>query len=320
MVAVLPVVVFTSQQRQDIRQRASELSPTPAISILPVSPILKEKAVDCTVSLGKTAYASKEEVEVKVSFGRIPDAYEKAYLLWGDSKSILSADKATSLFRRVFSTPGSYEVRALFTDKDNKSLCNNPKEQRTTKIVVTDSSQVIGTKISLAVALQGVGLQGNVSPLTDSRLILVCIYEGDKDIGGDFDCTRSKVSKKGIVNYDVPSQAFTSSQFDLGIELPIGEYGVVISTNRYLRKNFGKLVVVSPTLIYALPKQQLLVGDVNSDNSIDVKDEDIIKECFTNVPTTRCQGFSQISDLDDNGIVDEVDYNLLIRNFNKKGD
>lgn len=71
----------------------------------------------------------------------------------------------------------------------------------------------------------------------------------------------------------------------------------------------------------------LLMGDINNNNQVGVDDYAILRDCYgANAVQSRCSDHhladttvGLFADLNDDGVIDGIDYNLLIRNMNANG-
>jgi Mg-chelatase subunit ChlD len=118
------------------------------------------------------------------------------------------------------------------------------------------------------------------------------------------------------VQYDNLNGNFTGSVV-LDSTLAASNYIIKIKTNQYLRKTFPGIYAISPENHISLSPLSLVAGDVNNDNKLDILDYNIIYGCYAtdNSPTPRSCADSQktLSDINDDGLVNQYDYNLYIR-------
>jgi hypothetical protein len=56
----------------------------------------------------------------------------------------------------------------------------------------------------------------------------------------------------------------------------------------------------------------LVNGDIDGDNEVSVLDYNIFVFCYYGY---FCDDYYKVSDLNDNGKIDEIDYNLLLREY-----
>ncbi len=175
---------------------------------------------------------------------------------------------------------------------------------------------------------------GNPFPKTTSRNVLVCFYDTSSAITATDDCTSQTTvalyAKTGTLQYDSPSHTFITGTTPIDISgVPTGNYKLFIKVQGYLRKQIlitqqnsstpSQIISITafqPNLIANLSGAQLIPGDINGDNKVDIADYAILTkpECWEKPANTDgCQN----ADYDDDGMINEADYNLLIRGLTK---
>lgn len=170
------------------------------------------------------------------------------------------------------------------------------------------------SQLNLTLKLGAIGGTGeNASPKRTERDITVCLYPPAVDSTGDKDCERTGVIKKtGKVNY--ASGKFTNATFDLGT-IAQSTYQIFVKTSSHLRKRVSGIQTVG-TGVTQVPETTLIVGDVNGDNKANIADYNVILSCFDDkANTAACGANKALADLDDDGDVDGVDYNVFIRSL-----
>lgn len=96
----------------------------------------------------------------------------------------------------------------------------------------------------------------------------------------------------------------------LGGNIPAGTYKVKVRTNNSLWKDAGT-INLNPGQKTDLPNLNLVSGDLNQDNRLDLSDYNAIITCITN---KNCST-GNIADLNQDGKFDEEDLNILYSNF-----
>lgn len=175
-----------------------------------------------------------------------------------------------------------------------------------------------GTTINLQLALPGLGLNGgNLHPLHPLRTITFYLYDID---------TNELLTKTNSVVFD--GSYFIRPIIDLG-EVPSGNYQIFIQSPQYLvtrltqggNKNSiqiknGQVIQVSPNTLIAgdIAPQK---GTTYGDNILDILDYNAILSCYDNkLISSQCSSATkQATDFDDNGVIDAIDYNILLRGF-----
>jgi len=139
----------------------------------------------------------------------------------------------------------------------------------------------------------------------------------------------TKVSEsRGNLSYDgAASGVFTAEV--VFPNLPTGRYLVRVKPNGYLRENVTGLVqdtsktakpidiTAGQKITLGLPSILAVNGDLDGDNRLTILDHDILISCsvFGNDNRQKCDaaGASALADLNDDGTVNEFDYNLFLR-------
>ncbi len=191
------------------------------------------------------------------------------------------------------------------------------------------------TTASFTILLHGIGTTGdnanpkngslsNKSPLRPQRKLDVQI----SDINN-----KNVANISGAVNYQ-------SGSFKGSIGLPStitkGKYSIKVKTPRYLRKKIPGVFEIIPGKDNRIAEVDLVAGDTNDDNSLDILDYNGYLDCGygaleplpiddSNSAFNKrvCQAHKppENIDTDDNGIVDSADYNLFLRELSvKSGD
>ncbi|HSX08833.1 MAG TPA: cohesin domain-containing protein [Candidatus Saccharimonadales bacterium] len=188
---------------------------------------------------------------------------------------------------------------------------------------------ITGTALNFSLLLHGVGAAGdnpnptgnslsNKNPLHPQRNLQITVYD-----------TTNKVvaNSQAPVTYDVTSGMFIGA-VGLPSSVQTGNYSVKIQTDRYLRKLVpGIQQVVSGQQVTVAPVQ-LIAGDSNNDNVLNVLDYNAMLDCGygqlnplpMNDPnavynSTNCKVHTPTEDIDinDDGIINSTDYNLFLR-------
>ncbi|HUQ85704.1 MAG TPA: dockerin type I domain-containing protein [Candidatus Limnocylindrales bacterium] len=173
------------------------------------------------------------------------------------------------------------------------------------------------TNFSLSVLLHGIGSSGdnanptnaslsNKDPLTKIRPVTVEILNSTATV---------IATTNGNVTYDVASGSFKgTANFASGI-LPSGSYNVKIKPSTHLRRQApGNQSIIAGQTI-AIPELAFVAGDINSDNSINILDYNMLIGCYSDLsPAVSCTSTNHlITDINDDGKVNFIDYNLFLR-------
>ncbi len=192
------------------------------------------------------------------------------------------------------------------------------------------------TKAKVVLLLPAVGGKngGNASPGRPTRNVTLYFYQADQDPS---DPSITPITRTGTVHLDTTTGSGTYGYF-INTTLDIGglngTYKVLVKSNQYLRKQFvpktgdnSQTYVFTPGQTTVLPTITLLAGDIvpppttaggdYGDNTIDISDYNMLaRGCYGGKATTSSCANKEGADLNDDGKVDGIDYNILIRTFN----
>jgi len=186
-----------------------------------------------------------------------------------------------------------------------------------------------GTTATFDLFLHGIGSSGdnpnpngsnfsNQFPLHPQRNLDVWLYDSNNKLVSNI---------SGAVNYDAASGTFKGS-IDLGANFIQGNYIIKLRTDRYLRKLVPDIQKLTPGQDNPIPAVDLVSGDTNNDNALDILDYNAFLDCgygaVNPLPvedansifnSKACQAHTPTVNIDinDDGIVDSTDYNLFLR-------
>lgn len=177
------------------------------------------------------------------------------------------------------------------------------------------------TSIKLTLLLHGLGKGGdsanpqsggNPNPLHPQRTVTVQIYNSTNQL---------VLTKEGPVNFNSTAGNFTGN-VDLGNTLATGAYTVKVKAPQYLRTLVPGIQNLTAGISNQLPETTLVNGDINHDNTLNILDYNILMGCYSDfLPAPSCTADNKLlSDLDDDGDVNQYDYNLFLRELtNREG-
>lgn len=183
-----------------------------------------------------------------------------------------------------------------------------------------------GPVINLSFAVPGIGSNGgNMKPNKTTRNLFIYLYAPNVN-SNDFN-VKPVYTMKTTAEYDSninnPTYtAFVNKQIDLGYTVKSGRYQIAFSTEQSLRKVIkakesqvgGTAYQIDVFQPLKLPIQTVIMGDISpaeGNNVMDIGDYNLFVQCF-NKPD--CRYFKE-ADLNDDDIVDGVDYNIMARGF-----
>lgn len=123
------------------------------------------------------------------------------------------------------------------------------------------------------------------------------------------------------LKYNISNKNFSNSaSINLG-KIDAGSYKILVKSDKYLRR-FVEVIAIpanGDTINFANPIT-LSAGDIDNNNVIDIQDYEAIRACFGSRVSTFSCVFKEASDLNDDGVVDGIDYNTFVKNFNLTAD
>lgn len=185
----------------------------------------------------------------------------------------------------------------------------------------TPTIAVGNTIFSVNIGLDGIGTTGdnaspnvstgsNQNPLHSTRGISIETYNSSNQLVD---------TRPGSIIYNSNSGRF-EGVVDMGSNLQTGNYIIKIRELGYLRRLVPGIQNITAGNPYSVPPVNLVVGDINGDNVLDIIDYNILISCSTfgtdnGAACNQNSVFRTHADLEDNGVVDQFDYNLFVREF-----
>lgn len=116
----------------------------------------------------------------------------------------------------------------------------------------------------------------------------------------------------GRLNYD-PASGSYKGVINLGNSFSSGNYNFNVVSQGYLVGAIDEAVNVTRSSTAKPPPLFLVTGDTDTNNSLNILDYNNILSCFGVKRNSASCAFKDTTDLDDNGNIDGIDYNLLLR-------
>jgi len=165
--------------------------------------------------------------------------------------------------------------------------------------------------LELTVELPGIGLKettGVTNPKRTARDLTVMLINGANQ---EVRTTTEAISfdrnvYKGVINVS-------------GNIVP-GPYTIKIRMDNTLWKLIPGIYTLGPQKTVKPDSQSLITGDMDRNNILELSDYNILESCYRK--RNSCDDkYRSLTDLNDDGILDGIDYNLMVRNFEiRKGD
>jgi len=175
------------------------------------------------------------------------------------------------------------------------------------------------TTLAVTLFLHGIGKAGDSvnqtpsgtdAPIHTSRHVTVTLYDAHKNL---------IATQAGTVVYDSASGSFQGSVvFDK--DCPSGTYSIEVNTDRYLKQFISDPQTITAGTTTQLAPVNLVAGDANNDEYLDIVDYSIVIGCFSELmPATSCNDTTKaLGDFNDDGVVNQFDYNLFLRELTKQ--
>ncbi len=169
------------------------------------------------------------------------------------------------------------------------------------------------TNLALSVGLHGIGKGGdkisktsigNMDPFRKQRVFEVTVKNLDNERVASVSALLTYNDQLGVyLGYaSVPS-------------LTSGQYQFVIRTANYLGQSIPAIQNITQQQSNTLPALSLVGGDTNNDNKVSVLDYNLIFDCFSDLtaPKNCTLEKRNATDLNDDGYVNQIDYNFFLR-------
>ncbi len=187
---------------------------------------------------------------------------------------------------------------------------SSPTSNQTPTAVTSPTVQPNSFSFFLTILLHGIGQGGdnanlnsggNPNPLHPTRNISLTLLQPN---------STPLVSQQGAITFNSQTGIFTGT-VNISNIFP-GNYLAQVKVAGFLSKQIPGFIQIQPSPSnLSLPQVALTNGDVNNDNQLDLLDYNDLLACFGTKATT-CTN-SATADLNDDGVVDGIDYNLFLR-------
>lgn len=174
-----------------------------------------------------------------------------------------------------------------------------------------------GTLMDVTISLDGIGNRGDNTNPTNSSLSNKTPVHTKLGAAIEIDDSNNKLIAAGVggVTYDSASGAYRG-QLPISTGFPSGTYTIKIKVDGHLRKLVAGIQTITSGKLNTITPVSLVAGDTNSDNKLNILDYNLLLGCYSDIgPAADCANDSKkaITDLNDNGGVNQTDYNLFLR-------
>ena len=153
---------------------------------------------------------------------------------------------------------------------------------------------------------------GNANPITSQRILSV----------GVFNAQNVLVQSEALpITYSVANGSYTGTG-DFGT-LPSGSYTIAVRADQYLQKTATGIQTITAGQVNQIAPIFLITGDIDNNNQINIADYNILMGCYSDLTAAASCTSAQkkAADLTDDGNVNQLDYNLFIREIgNRSGE
>ena len=300
-------------------------------------PVLTPGKVAASLSVGSDptkAFSSTSNV-ARITFTALATTNGPIQITMGDLTQALSIGANDSATDNVLGStePAFIQIGTSLPTSTEPPVVNTP----TTIVGATPTNTIptipltyspARTTLDMKLLFHGLGSAGdsknetgdlsNKNPLHQERTLNVQIVNEDNQI---------VATKLAPAFYNSDTGHF-DSHVVINDPIPDGDYIVKVKTDPYLRKLMPGFLTVKSGAKNVMKPTELVAGDINGDNVINVLDYNVLYDCgygeldplpminnkseFNN---KRCSGHDERkhADLDDNGTIASPDYNLFIR-------
>ncbi len=222
------------------------------------------------------------------------------------------------------------------SSSSNSSSSNSSSNSSSSSTGSSSSSVPAGdSSVNVVVQLPGIGglNGGNANPLTPTRNVLLYLYTPTQDPTNIND---TPIMVSGTVTLDTTTgdqkYGYFTNTIDVG---PLnGLYQIFIKTNQDLRSQIlptansssGNTFQLTGGQTTPLPQVVMIPGDIYpstpgsngmyGDNALDISDYNMLINCYGLTSNTSSCPNWQVADLNDDGVIDGIDYNIMLRSFN----
>lgn len=219
-------------------------------------------------------------------------------------------------------------LRASTTQPANiRKLSQVMESPSVTPGMPTPIPTAIGPVVDLSFSLPGIGTNGgNLKPERQVRDVSIYLYDPDSNTSDKTVKPVYRIKTQAIYDDDPNSSRYTffvNKYADLGA-IKEGKYQIAIQTSSTLQSIIkspgdkevgGKLFELYTRRHYVLPPQSMISGDIYPDNFMDINDYNWLVNCFSVQTNSQKCADKTVGDIDDNGVVDGIDYNIMLMNF-----
>ncbi|HSX09117.1 MAG TPA: VWA domain-containing protein, partial [Candidatus Saccharimonadales bacterium] len=212
-------------------------------------------------------------------------------------------------------TNGVAIIDKNFGEKENLPTAT-PTQAPTAMIDPTPTPTSGNTGLALNVLLDGIGNAGdnanpaastlsNKSPGHPTRDVLAQVFDTNNNL---------VATASGDINYSSASGSFVGTVYT-STALADGNYTLKVRSGFHLTRRVPGVSHLIPNQVNQIPTVELVAGDANNDNRLDILDYNLMIGCYSDLsPAVSCDVATKpTTDFNDDGAVNQFDYNLFLR-------
>lgn len=177
----------------------------------------------------------------------------------------------------------------------------------------TPTAPANATQIKLTLLLHGRGNGGDsANPLGKGNEVLIHPQQNVTiELFNNVNVHAGTIT--GTVTYD-KATGYYQGTIPVG-NIATGSYSLRIRVNNYLRRIIPGIQSLKAGQVNTIPQAALIAGDSDGDNVVTVLDYNMLMDCYSDLlPPSACDTAKKLkTDLDNDGFVNQKDYNLLYR-------
>lgn len=150
---------------------------------------------------------------------------------------------------------------------------------------------------------------GNLNPQRTTRSVVAYMYDPQNVM---------VATRTGTVTFN-PTEGIFEGEVPFGPAKGSGYYMIKVKTDQFFRGTVPGNQLITAGTTNNFPLTTLMVGDINGDNKFNILDYNTMIGCYSDVlPASICTEDAKLaSDLNDDGAVGHIDYNLFLREMAK---
>lgn len=173
-----------------------------------------------------------------------------------------------------------------------------------------------GTRLALTVLMDGIGSAGDNANQTANSLSNKVPLHAIRNAWAEIFNTNNELvaTASGLIQYSSASGSFEGT-VSTAVVVPDGNYTIKVHSDYHLNRLVPGIEHLVPNQINQVPSVDLVAGDANNDNQLNILDYNLMIGCYSDLaPAVSCTSDQKlVTDFNDDGSVNQFDYNLFLR-------